>query len=61
MFSPKACLFDLDGVLLDTEPLHGAAWAKTAATYGTHLTEKKLFFLRGRRRIDCAKQVLEWI
>jgi hypothetical protein len=23
---PAACLFDLDGLLLDTEPLHSQAW-----------------------------------
>ena len=58
---PKACLFDLDGVLLDTEGLHKKAWFKTADTFGTKLSEEQLMQLQGRRRVDCAKKILEWI
>ena len=58
---PKAILFDLDGVLLDTEPLHGQAWRETALILGTYLSDEKLILLQGRRRKDCAKKVLEWV
>ena len=58
---PEACLFDLDGVLIDTEPLHGKAWSDTAAVFGTRLSENQLFLLRGRRRADCASQIEKWI
>ena len=58
---PKACLFDLDGVLLDTEPLHGQAWAKTAETFGGNLSKEQLLHLRGRRRKDCAEQLMDWV
>ena len=61
MFAPEALLFDLDGVLLDTEPLHGKAWTKTAASFGTSLTSEQLKLLQGRRRYDCAKQLSIWI
>ena len=61
MFSPEALLFDLDGVLLDTEPLHGKAWKKTAASFKTNLTNTQLELLQGRRRHDCAKQLSKWI
>tara|TARA_Y100001968_G_scaffold187355_1_gene171783 strand:- start:55935 stop:56609 length:675 start_codon:yes stop_codon:yes gene_type:complete len=61
MFQPKALLFDLDGVLLDTEPLHGQAWTKTAASFKTKLNDNQLKLLQGRRRVDCANQVSEWI
>ena len=61
MFSPEALLFDLDGVLLDTEPLHGKAWKKTAAYFGTLLTNDQLKLLQGRRRRDCANQLAIWI
>ena len=61
MFFPKALLFDLDGVLLDTEPLHGKAWKKTAASFGTNLNNTQLELLKGRRRKDCAQQISNWI
>ena len=31
---PAGCLFDLDGLLLDTEPLHGQAWAQAVGQFG---------------------------
>ncbi len=58
---PEAILFDLDGVLLDTEPLLANAWSKTAKEYNHSLSIDKLLELKGRRRIDCAKKVLKWI
>lgn len=61
MPAPAACLFDLDGLLLDTEPLHGQAWGQAAAHFGTVLSPSQLLMLRGRRRRDCAEQVVRWI
>ena len=58
---PAACLFDLDGLLLDTEPLHAQAWQAAASHFGRHLGRAELLSLRGRRRQDCARQVLTWI
>ena len=58
---PEAILFDLDGVLLDTEPLLANAWSETAKEYNHSLSIDKLLELKGRRRIDCAKKVLKWI
>ena len=58
---PEAILFDLDGVLLDTEPLLANAWSETAREYNHSLSIDKLLELKGRRRIDCAKKVLKWI
>ena len=58
---PEAILFDLDGVLLDTEPLLANAWSETAKEYNHYLSNDKLLELKGRRRIDCAKKVNEWI
>lgn len=61
MHRPAACLFDLDGLLLDTEPLHARAWRQAARHFGRDLGEAELLKLRGRRRIDCAQQVRTWI
>ena len=58
---PQAILFDLDGVLLDTEPLLANAWSQTAKEYNHYLSKNKLRELKGRRRIDCAKKVLKWV
>ncbi|MEY3463127.1 MAG: hypothetical protein RLZZ468_905 [Cyanobacteriota bacterium] len=61
MDAPAACLFDLDGVLLDTEPLHSQAWQRAADHFGLELSPSQLLALRGRRRLDCAEQVRQWI
>jgi HAD superfamily hydrolase (TIGR01509 family) len=61
MTQPAACLFDLDGLLLDTEPLHARAWREAAAAFGLELEEERLLRLRGRRRPDNARQVITWI
>ena len=61
MAHPAACLFDLDGLLLDTEPLHAQAWQRAAQHFGRELTDGELMQLRGRRRLDCADQVRLWI
>lgn len=61
MGSPAACLFDLDGVLLDTEPLQARAWQEAARHFGCDLSASQLLGLRGRRRGDCAEQVCLWI
>ena len=58
---PEAILFDLDGVLLDTEPLLANAWSQTAREYNHFLSKDNLNELKGRRRKDCAKKVLKWI
>ena len=61
MDAPAACLFDLDGLLLDTEPLHSEAWLQAARHFALDLTPPQLLALRGRRRLDCAEQVRQWI
>ena len=58
---PKAFLFDLDGVLINSEPLHGQAWKETAAFFDLNLTQSQLKLLRGRRRIDCANELVKLI
>ena len=58
---PKAFLFDLDGVLIDSEPLHGKAWQETAAYFDLNLTNTQIKLLRGRRRIDCANELVNSI
>ena len=61
MDRPAACLFDLDGLLLDTEPLHARAWREATAAFGLTLADDQLLALRGRRRLDCVAQVRQWL
>lgn len=61
MKRPAACLFDLDGLLLDTEPHHSRAWSQAAARFGLLLLPGQLLSLRGRRRSDNVDQVRAWI
>lgn len=61
MGAPAACLFDLDGLLLDTEPIHGRAWREAARHFGLELDGLRLLGLRGRRRLDNARAVCGWI
>ena len=56
---PAGCLFDLDGLLLDTEPLHGQAWQGAIKHFGADLPEKILLELRGRNRFDNARMLIE--
>ncbi len=56
---PAACFFDLDGVLLDTEPIHENAWRNTAKHYGKELSQQELNRIKGKRRIDCAKEIIK--
>jgi len=59
MARPAACLFDLDGLLLDTEPLHGQAWQAAARHFGGELSEQELLQLQGQRRRENAARVCE--
>ena len=61
MKRPAACLFDLDGLLLDTEPHHASAWSQAAAYFGLLLPPDQLLGLRGRRRSDNVDQLRTWI
>ena len=58
---PAACLFDLDGLLLDTEPLHSRGWSEAATHFGAQLSNDQLLQLKGRRRLDCAALVSSWL
>ena len=58
---PEAILFDLDGVLLDTETLLANSWSETSKEYNHYLSKNNLRELKGRRKIDCAKKVIGWI
>src|SRR5580700_9987280 len=47
----EGVVFDMDGVLIDSHPVHRIAWSKFLATVGKSVSEEGLgFILAGRRR-----------
>ena len=47
----KACIFDLDGVLVDTAKYHYLAWRELANSMGFDFTEKQNERLKGVSRM----------
>lgn len=56
---PRAVLFDLDGVLVDTMPSHFASWKAIATRLGVELSDSELETFRGVRRELCLDRILE--
>ncbi|MFB9864852.1 beta-phosphoglucomutase [Rufibacter immobilis] len=55
----KACLFDLDGVLVDTAVYHFKAWRRLAQTLGIDFTEHDNERLKGVSRVRSLEIILE--
>ncbi|MDB5121143.1 MAG: beta-phosphoglucomutase [Sphingobacteriales bacterium] len=56
----KACLFDLDGVIVDTAVYHYKAWKKLANELGFDFTEEQNEHLKGINRIKSLQLILGW-
>nr|WP_199158041.1 beta-phosphoglucomutase [Pedobacter sp. ASV2] len=56
----KACLFDLDGVLVDTAVYHYKAWKRLANTMGFDFTETQNEQLKGVSRVESLNKILAW-
>ena len=52
LFSPKAVLFDMDGVLYDSMRFHARAWYETA-THHQLISTPELFYLYEGRTGEC--------
>lgn len=59
MTSIKACLFDLDGVIVDTAKYHYLAWKRLAEELGFNFTEEDNERLKGISRMDSLEILLE--
>lgn len=55
----KACIFDLDGVIVDTAHYHFMAWKRLAAELGVNLTEQENEKLKGVSRMDSLEIILK--
>lgn len=54
----KACLFDLDGVLVDTAKFHFTAWQKLAHSIGIEFTHDDNEHLKGVSRMESLEYIL---
>jgi len=45
--TPLGLIFDCDGTLADTMPLHWRAWQQVAGRHGVHFTEERFYALGG--------------
>ena len=55
----KACIFDMDGVLVSTEIYHFKAWKRLAATIGIDIDEQFNENLKGVSRAVCIDLILK--
>ncbi len=55
----RACLFDLDGVIVDTAKYHFQAWHRLANNLGIHFTEEDNERLKGISRMASLDIILE--
>lgn len=54
-----ALIFDMDGVLIDSEPLHLLAYQKFLGEFGLTFLEEENHNFLGMKDLDCAKHLVE--
>ena len=52
-------LFDMDGLMVDTEPLARAAWQRVVAPYGLTVADDVYERMLGRRTVESAQLMLD--
>ena len=55
-----AVIFDMDGLMVDTEPLYKAAWQQAAADLGYDLDDERYATLVGRPTPACERILMEY-
>ena len=56
--SPKAVLFDMDGVLYDSMPNHAIAWQQSMAQFGITMTADDAYATEGARGVDTIRKMV---
>jgi HAD superfamily hydrolase (TIGR01509 family) len=56
--SPKAVLFDMDGVLYNSMSNHAVAWQQSMAEFGIHMTAEDAYATEGARGVDTIKKMV---
>lgn len=55
----EAAIFDMDGVIIDSHPIHKEAWRRLLELAGRSITEEELdFVVDGRKRADIVRHFL---
>jgi beta-phosphoglucomutase len=55
----RAAIFDMDGVIIDSHPIHKKAWRKFLELLGEEITEENLnFVMEGRKREEILRHFL---
>jgi len=54
---PRGLIFDFDGTLVDTMPIHWRAWQAVRARHGFHFTEDRFYALGGVPSRDILKMI----
>ena len=60
MSNIKACIFDLDGVIVDTAVYHYKAWKRLANELGFDFSEEANEKLKGVSRVRSLELILQW-
>ena len=58
-FTPKAVLFDMDGVLYNSMPNHAVAWQESMKQFGIHMTVADAYATEGARGIDTIRKMVK--
>lgn len=59
MMTPKGLVFDCDGTLADTMPLHWRAWSMITQRHSLHFTEDRFYALGGVPSRDILKMLAQ--
>ncbi len=54
-FCPKAVLFDMDGVLFNSMPLHATSWHRSMASFGLDMAKRDAYRYEGMRGVETIK------
>ena len=55
----SAVIFDMDGLMLDTEPLYKVAWQQASTELGYELDDTSYLKLVGRPTPDCEEELIK--
>ena len=58
-FNPKAVLFDMDGVLINSMPNHAIAWQRSMASFGINMSKEDAYATEGARGVDTIRKMVK--